>query len=261
MNKRNGAVIFDGDADFWVNTQTGELIEAAAQRGPFPDTDFIFVQPERFARIVSGLGKGQYEFVLYLLTHRSRDGYVYGRQTDFIEQSGLSANTVVTALRHLEDLSFIHKVNERRWMLNPKVVLSTRMSRQTQLFAVFCRGAVKTKAAEVERNRDKNADSRYFKVFPDRFKSRTTGLGKQQIRFLLHLLCAVDENAHVYGSREELAKDAGVSRETARATLKVLRERDFLRRVNNGCLMLNPDIAANDRKHNRVWLTEAYYAL
>lgn len=255
------------DTYITFNARTGEIVDTVFSEQIRNNLcpKFLFINPELLSVAVSGLGKGQYEFVLYLMTQRSRDGYVYGLLSDLSANSSLSANTVLSAMKHLEQIDFIRRVNRRCWMLNPKVLFSTRMSRQARLYAMFCSN--NNNELSSEKNISNiiheiaSKDKRYLKVFPEEFKSRTAGLGHQQIRFLMYLLCEVDDKCHIYGSREELAKQAKVSRETVRATLQVFREKDFLRRVSKGCLMLNPSVVADDRNHNRKQLAAIYNTL
>ncbi len=104
-------------------------------------------------------------------------------------------------------------------------------------------------------------DKGFLCIVPVLFRKALTGLGKEQFRFVLHLLCARNRENLIYGTLNELAEDAAVSANTASSTIRHLVNNDFIRRAGIRSLMINPSILYSVREAKHRQLKARYYGL
>lgn len=95
-------------------------------------------------------------------------------------------------------------------------------------------------------------DRGFVQVRTTPFANAVIGMGEAQFRFFLFLLCRC-KKGFIKGTVNELMHDAGADRDTIRYLLRHLKEYDFVRRVETGKMMVNPQIISdkNEAARNR----------
>lgn len=94
-------------------------------------------------------------------------------------------------------------------------------------------------------------DFNFTKLWLQSFLPQLRLIGNKKIDVCMWIIDNLNKDNQLIGTYRQIAKGSGISLETVRATMERLIESDFLRRINNGCYMVNPDIMFKGSKTAR----------
>lgn len=102
-------------------------------------------------------------------------------------------------------------------------------------------------------------DFNFHKVWMRSFISTLDLVGNQKTKVAFWVIDNLNrENQLVYTYRS-MAEKCGASLDTVRITMGILLDADFLRKVNNGCYIVNPDIIFKGDKTKRLDILTQYH--
>ena len=84
--------------------------------------------------------------------------------------------------------------------------------------------------------------SKWEKVFATQMANMLNIVGDEKTRVLAYLIKNKDGLNVIYATREEIAEGAGVSEKTVGRVMKLMRERNFIKKVRNSKWRFSPHI-------------------
>lgn len=108
----------------------------------------------------------------------------------------------------------------------------------------------------VTRIEDRDFD--FHKIWLRNFVSTLDIVGNKKTRLCMWIVENIDKNNHLIGTLRSIAERSGTSLETVRVTMKVLQDADFLRRVQMGLYIVNPDVVFQGDHKARLNLLNQY---
>lgn len=103
-------------------------------------------------------------------------------------------------------------------------------------------------------------DFNFSKVWMRNFISTLDIVGNQKTKLCFWIIDHVDRQNVLIGTMRSIANDSGISLETVRKTMSILLDADFLRRVQNGVYIINPDIVFKGSRSGRMNVLNQYNA-
>ena len=85
-------------------------------------------------------------------------------------------------------------------------------------------------------------DFNFHKVWMKNFINTLEIVGNQKTKLCFWIIDNLNKENQLCKTYRQIAKETNMSLDTVRVTMKLLLEADFLRRVNMGCYVVNPDI-------------------
>lgn len=106
--------------------------------------------------------------------------------------------------------------------------------------------------------RIEDRDFNFTKVWMRNFISALDIVGNQKTRLCTWIIDNINRDNQLIGTLRDIATRSGTSLETTRITIKILLDADFLRRVQNGVYIVNPDILYKGSYGARMNLLNQY---
>lgn len=104
-------------------------------------------------------------------------------------------------------------------------------------------------------------DFNFHKVWMKNFISTLEIVGNQKSKLCFWIIDNLNKENQLCMTYRQIAKSSGISLETVRLTMNLLLDTDFLRRVNQGCYMVNPDILYKGTRNGRLNVLNTYVDL
>lgn len=101
-------------------------------------------------------------------------------------------------------------------------------------------------------------DYNFSKVWMRNFIATLDIVGNQKTKLCFWIIDHVDRQNVLIGTMRSIANDSGISLETVRKTMSILLDADFLRRVQNGVYIINPDIVFKGSRSGRMNVLNQY---
>lgn len=101
-------------------------------------------------------------------------------------------------------------------------------------------------------------DFNFHKVWMRNFISTLDIVGNQKTRLCMWIVDHINKENQLIGTLRGIADSSGMSLETVRVTMKILLDADFLRRVQNGVYIVNPDIVYKGSYGSRMNILNQY---
>ena len=101
-------------------------------------------------------------------------------------------------------------------------------------------------------------DYNFHKVWMRNFISTLDIVGNQKTRLCLWIIDHLNKENQLLYTYRQIAATTTMSLETVRTTMKILLEADFLRRINQGCYIVNPDILYKGSRNGRMNILNQY---
>lgn len=101
-------------------------------------------------------------------------------------------------------------------------------------------------------------DFNFHKVWMRNFISTLDIVGNQKTRLCMWIVDHINKENQLIGTMRGIADSSGMSLETVRVTMKILLDADFLRRVQNGVYIVNPDIVYKGSYGSRMNILNQY---
>lgn len=101
-------------------------------------------------------------------------------------------------------------------------------------------------------------DFNFHKVWIHAFFDMIEPIGNTKIKLMFWILVHLNRENQLTMTYRQISASSGISLSTVRDTLKHLLEADFLRRVNSGCYMVNPDVLFKGGREARINLLKIY---
>lgn len=101
-------------------------------------------------------------------------------------------------------------------------------------------------------------DFNFHKVWMRNFISTLDIVGNQKTRLCMWIVDHINKENQLIGTMRGIADSSGMSLETVRVTMKILLDVDFLRRVQNGVYIVNPDIVYKGSYGSRMNILNQY---
>jgi len=102
-------------------------------------------------------------------------------------------------------------------------------------------------------------DFNFHKVWINDLISILNLIGGKKLEVFKYLMNEMNaSNNYIIATYEKIKKDTGISYQTIRNTLKVLLDTNFLRKINNGVYMVNPDVIVKGNSAKREALLVKY---
>lgn len=101
-------------------------------------------------------------------------------------------------------------------------------------------------------------DFNFHKVWMRNFISTLDIVGNQKTRLCMWIVDHINKENQLIGTLRGIADSSGMSLETVRVTMKILLDVDFLRRVQNGVYIVNPDIVYKGSYGSRMNILNQY---
>lgn len=240
---------------------------------------FCMVHIHLLAECMEGLGEAQAELALHLLSERKTTGVVLKTVDALTLETGLSKETIRSAINTLRKKGFLIRRGQGKLLLNPDVVWSGNWRnrkiavRQWQKAVAVededSVAAIDDDAAKTEMTYDKETgevlevfsaddNKRFLKIWPKRFETALCALGRKRLAVCMFMMSKIDENNMYIGTVRELSQKMKVNRKTVLSVMTLLQQRDVIRRKGHGCVMFNPSIISNELRCEHYELLLAY---
>lgn len=101
-------------------------------------------------------------------------------------------------------------------------------------------------------------DFNFHKVWMRNFLSTLDIVGNQKTRLCMWIVDHINRDNQLIGTMRVIANESGMSLETVRITLKILLDADFLRRVQSGVYIVNPEVIFKGSYSSRMNILNQY---
>lgn len=118
----------------------------------------------------------------------------------------------------------------------------------TQQFLNVETGTLETMQVTSIEDRDFN----FHKVWMRNFISTIDLVGNQKTKVAFWIIDNLNRDNQLLFTYRQIAEKANVSLDTVRLTMGILLDSDFLRKANNGCYVVNPDVVFKGQRGNRM---------
>ena len=95
-------------------------------------------------------------------------------------------------------------------------------------------------------------DFNFHKVWMRNFISTLEVVGNQKTKLSFWIIDHLDKENKLCMTYRQIADETGISLDTVRLTMAILLDGNFLRRVNQGCYIVNPDIMYKGSRTGRL---------
>lgn len=103
-------------------------------------------------------------------------------------------------------------------------------------------------------------DFNFHKVWMRNFISTLDLVGNQKTKIAFWIVDNLNKDNQLIYTYRQIAEKTNISLETVRITMKVLLDADFLRKVNNGCYVVNPDIVFKGERGKRLNILNQFHS-
>lgn len=101
-------------------------------------------------------------------------------------------------------------------------------------------------------------DYNFHKVWMKNFINTLEIVGNQKSKLCFWLIDNLNKENQICMTYRQIAEKTNISLDTVRVTMKLLLEADFLRRINQGCYVVNPDIIFKGSRSGRLNVLNTY---
>lgn len=101
-------------------------------------------------------------------------------------------------------------------------------------------------------------DFNFHKVWMKNFINTLDLVGNQKTKLCFWIIDNLNKENQLCMTYRQISEKTNISLETVRITMKLLLEADFLRRVNTGCYVVNPDILFKGSRSGRLNVLNTY---
>ncbi len=108
---------------------------------------------------------------------------------------------------------------------------------------------------------DANADANFYKIYFPYFSRYLDGIINKKMKVVLWLIRNMTIANELEYSYRKIAKQSGISYQTVAETMKILMEKDFIRRTNENTLMINPRAVFRGRIDKKMSALNVYNEL
>lgn len=132
---------------------------------------------------------------------------------------------------------------------------------QKKLKVVGTQQFVNVKTGEIEDFQVTSVEERDFnfhKVWMKNFINTLEIVGNQKSKLCFWIIDNLNRDNQLCMTYRQIAEKTHISLDTVRVTMKLLLEADFLRRVNQGCYVVNPDIIFKGSRTGRLNVLNTY---
>lgn len=102
-------------------------------------------------------------------------------------------------------------------------------------------------------------DFNFHKVWMRNFISTLELVGNQKTKVAFWVVDNLNRENQLLYTYRQIAEKTGISLETVRVTMGILLDSDFLRRRNQGCYVVNPDIVFKGERGNRLNILNQFH--
>lgn len=101
-------------------------------------------------------------------------------------------------------------------------------------------------------------DFNFHKVWMKNFINTLDLVGNQKTKLCFWIIDNLNKENQLCMTYRQISEKTNISLETVRITMKLLLEADFLRRVNTGCYVVNPDVLFKGSRSGRLNVLNTY---
>lgn len=101
-------------------------------------------------------------------------------------------------------------------------------------------------------------DFNFHKVWMKNFINTLDLVGNQKTKLCFWIIDNLDKENQLCMTYRQISEKTNISLETVRITMKLLLEADFLRKINMGCYVVNPDILYKGSRSGRLNVLNTY---
>lgn len=99
----------------------------------------------------------------------------------------------------------------------------------------------------------------FWKLYLMDFLQILGGFEYKQLDVMIYILEHTEQSNNTFiGTYRSLEKDVGVSYDTVRRTMKILQEKEFIKRIQNGVYQVSPEIMMKGSDHKKQLLLNYY---
>lgn len=102
-------------------------------------------------------------------------------------------------------------------------------------------------------------DFNFHKVWMKSFIATLDIVGNQKSKLCFWIIDNLDKENKLCYTYRQLSEKTGMSLDTIRITMKILLDADFLRKQNQGCYIVNPDIVFKGSRSGRMNILTQYH--
>jgi DNA-binding transcriptional regulator YhcF (GntR family) len=132
---------------------------------------------------------------------------------------------------------------------------------QKKLKVVGTQQFVNVRTGEIEDFQVTSVEERDFnfhKVWMKNFINTLEIVGNQKSKLCFWIIDNLNKENQICMTYRQIAEKTGISLDTVRVTMKLLLEADFLRRINQGCYVVNPDVIFKGSRTGRLNVLNTY---
>lgn len=132
---------------------------------------------------------------------------------------------------------------------------------QKKLKVVGTQQFVNVRTGEIEDFQVTSVEERDFnfhKVWMKNFINTLEIVGNQKSKLCFWIIDNLNKENQICMTYRQIAEKTGISLDTVRVTMKLLLEADFLRRINQGCYVVNPDVVFKGSRTGRLNVLNTY---
>lgn len=112
------------------------------------------------------------------------------------------------------------------------------------------------------KSKDTKQHNNYFHViWLNELSKLLKSIGNQKIKVLCYILDNMDTSNKLISSIRKIAKELNVSSKTVGVAIKTLKDIDYIRQVQEGVYMLNPNLLLRGNYNRKEKLLKEYYKL
>lgn len=101
-------------------------------------------------------------------------------------------------------------------------------------------------------------DFNFHKVWMKNFINTLDLVGNQKTKLCFWIIDNLNKENQLCMTYRQISEKTNISLETVRITMKLLLEADFLRRINTGCYVVNPDVLFKGSRSGRLNVLNTY---
>lgn len=101
-------------------------------------------------------------------------------------------------------------------------------------------------------------DFNFHKVWMKSFISTLDMVGNQKTRLAFWIIENLNKENQLTMTYRQISNASGISLDTVSKTMSILLESDFLRKINQGCYMVNPDVLFKGSRNGRLNILNQY---
>lgn len=101
-------------------------------------------------------------------------------------------------------------------------------------------------------------DFNFHKVWMKNFISTLDMVGNQKTRLAFWIIENLNKENQLTMTYRQISNASGISLDTVSKTMSILLEADFLKKINQGCYMVNPDVLFKGSRNGRLNILNQY---